>query len=302
MKTILIATSSFSKKILAKKKKFLKKKKIKIIQNPFKKTLNKYQLLKYLDDKLVGILSGNEILDKKILEKANNLRVISRCGVGYDNIDTKYLKGKKIKLCLTDDEHVISTAELTFLHILASLKKFHFNINKNNFAKWKRKKGFLLDKKKVGLIGLGKVGKYLTKLLTTFGCKIYYFDILKDSKYNFMNFNKILKICDIISLHLPLTNKTRNLINARNLKFLKKNAILLNLARGNIINEKDLANFLKKRSDVMVSLDCYAKEPYNGKLTQFENVIMTPHIGTFSYETRELMEEKALSNLCKYIV
>lgn len=302
MKTILIATSSFSEKILAKKKNFFKKKKIKIIKNPFKKTLNKKQLLKYLDNNLVGILSGNEILDKKILTKAHNLKVISRCGVGYNNIDTKYLNEKKIKLCLTDDEHVISTAELTFLHILASLKKFHFNIDKNNFAKWKRKKGFLLNKKKVGLIGLGKVGKYLAKLLTSFGCEIYYFDILKVSKYNFINFNKILKMCDIISLHTPLTRKTRNLINAKNLKFLKKNAILLNLSRGNIINERDLANFLKKRSDVMVSLDCYTKEPYKGKLTQFENIIMTPHIGTFSYETRDLMEEKALHNLCKYII
>ena len=122
MKTVLIATSSFSKKILSKKINFFKKKKIKVIVNPFKKTLNSSQLKAYLNENLLGILSGNEILDKKILIKAKNLKVISRCGVGYNNIDTHYLKKNNIRLCLTNDEHVIATAELTLLHILASLR------------------------------------------------------------------------------------------------------------------------------------------------------------------------------------
>ena len=91
------------------------------------------------------------------------------------------------------------------------------------------------------------------------------------------------------------------MINLKNLKLLKKNAILLNLARGNIINENDLYKFLKKRLDVMVSLDCFSKEPYKGKLLKLENITLTPHIGTFTHETRDQMEEKALNNLCKYI-
>ncbi len=302
MKTVLIATSSFSKKILSKKINFFKKKKIKVIVNPFKKTLNSSQLKAYLNENLLGILSGNEILDKKILIKAKNLKVISRCGVGYNNIDTHYLKKNNIRLCLTNDEHVIATAELTLLHILASLRKLVFNMNLKNFLNWRRKKGFLLNKKKIGIIGLGKIGNYLAKILTQFQCKIIYNDLKKNNKFNYAKLDNIFKSCDIISLHIPLTKTTQNFINSKNLRLLKKNAILLNLSRGGIINEKDLYKFLKKRPDVMVSLDCYHKEPYKGKLIKLENITMTPHIGTFTYETRDQMEEKALKNLCRYII
>ena len=301
MKTILIATSSFNKKILLKKINFFNKKKIKVIINPYKKTITPKQLKTFMNDSLLGILSGNEILNKKTLKEAKNLKIISRCGVGFNNIDVGYLKKKNIKLSLTDDEHVIATVELTLLHMLASLRKLAFNINLKNFINWKRKKGFLLTKKKIGLIGLGKIGKKLAKILSQFNCKIFYYDLIKNKKFNFAKLNTILKSCDIISLHIPLTKKTTNLINLKNLKLLKKNAILLNLSRGNIINENDLYKFLKKRLDIMVSLDCFSKEPYKGKLLKLENITLTPHIGTFTHETRDQMEEKALNNLCKYI-
>ncbi len=301
MKTVLIATSSFNKVILSKKKKFFKKKNIKVILNPFKKTLDINKLKLYFNKNLLGILSGNEILDKNILKKAKNLKVISRCGVGFNNIDTQFLKQNNIKLCLTDDEHVVSTAELTMLHILASLRRLPFNIDTKNFIKWKRKKGFLLNKKKVGIIGLGKVGKYLAKILVKFGCSVFYHDLIKNKKFKYMNLNKILKDCDIISLHLPLNSKSENLINLKDLRFLKKNAVLLNISRGKIINEKDLSKFLKKRKDVVVSLDCYSREPYKGELLKLDNIIMTPHIGSLTFETRYQMEEKAINNLCRYI-
>ncbi len=302
MKTVLIATSSFSKKILSKKINFFKKKKIKVILNSFKKTLSSSQLKTYFDENLVGIISGNEILDKRILVKAKNLKIISRCGVGYNNIDTHYLEKNKIKLCLTNNEHVIATSELTLLHILASLRKFSFNINTKNFTNWRRKKGFLLTKKKIGLIGLGKIGNHLAKILAKFKCEIIYNDLKKNNKFDYAKLDTILKSCDIISIHIPLNKKTQNLINLKNLRLVKKNAVLLNLSRGGIINEKDLFKFLKKRPDVMVSLDCFTKEPYKGQLMKLENVTMTPHIGTFTYETRDQMEEKALKNLCKYII
>ena len=259
------------------------------------------QLKNYFNEDLLGILSGNEILNKEILKKAKNLKVISRCGVGYNNIDINYLKKNKIRLCLIDDEHVNATVELTLLHILASLRKLSFNSNIKNFYNWKRKKGFLLNKKKIGLIGLGKIGTKLAKILNQFQCKIFYYDIKRNKKFNFAELNEILKNCDIISLHLPLSKKTKNLINSNNLKFLKKNAVLLNLSRGNIINENDLYKFLKKRLDVNASLDCFSEEPYKGKLLKLENITVTPHIGTLTYETRNQMEEKALNNLCKYI-
>ncbi len=302
MKTVLIATSSFSKKILSKKINFFKKKKIKVILNSFKKTLSSSQLKTFFDENLVGIISGNEILDKKILVKAKNLKIISRCGVGYNNIDTHYLEKNKIKLCLTNNEHVVATSELTLLHILASLRKFSFNINTKNFTNWSRKKGFLLNKKKIGLIGLGKIGNHLAKILAPFKCEIIYNDLKKNNKFDYAKLDTILKSCDIISVHIPLNKKTQNLINLKNLRLVKKNAILLNISRGGIINEKDLFKFLKKRPDVMVSLDCFTKEPYKGQLIKLENVTMTPHIGTFTYETRDQMEEKALKNLCKYII
>ena len=97
--------------------------------NPYKKTITSKQLKTFMNDSLLGILSGNEILNKETLKEAKNLRIISRCGVGFNNIDVNYLKRKNIKLSLTDDEHVIATVELTLLHMLASLRKLAFNID-----------------------------------------------------------------------------------------------------------------------------------------------------------------------------
>ena len=215
--------------------------------NPYKKTITSEQLKTFMNDSLLGILSGNEILNKETLKEAKNIRIISRCGVGFNNIDVNYLKRKNIKLSLTDDEHVIATVELALLHMLASLRKLAFNIDLKNFNNWERKKGFLLTKKKIGLIGLGKIGKKLAKILSHFNCKIFYYDLIKNKKFNFAKLNTILKSCDIISLHIPLTKKTTNLINLKNLKLLKKNAILLNLSRGNIINELEKNESIDKK-------------------------------------------------------
>ena len=109
---------------------------------------------------------------------------------------------------------MIATAELTLLHILASLRKLVFNMNLKNFLNWRRKKGFLLNKKKIGIIGLGKIGNYLAKILTQFQCKIIYNDLKKNNKFNYAKLDNIFKSCDIISLHIPLTKTTQNFINS----------------------------------------------------------------------------------------
>lgn len=299
MQTILIATSSFNSKILSEYIPFFKKKKIKVLLNPYKRTLNQSNLKKIFDKNLIGIVSGNEKISSMILKLSPNLKIISRCGIGSDNIDMDFARKNSIKVTFTYQEPVYATAELTLLHILNAIRKFNFNSDKRNLINWKRKKGNSLEGKKIGIIGYGNVGKKLSNLLKPFRCKIYYYDKIKTKNKNFLKLNQLIKICDIVTLHLPLTNKTRDIIDLKRLNLLKENSIILNIARGGLINESDIFKFLKKRKDIIACFDSYEKEPYKGKLLNLENTILTPHVGSFTKEARDQMEYKAMKNLCK---
>lgn len=297
MKNICFLTSSFNKKNIFGLKLY-KKNKIQLKFNKTNKTLNSKELKKIINLNTIGILSGNEILDEKSLKICKNLKVISRCGVGIDNIDTKYAKIKKIKIKNTPLIPSVATAELTVIAVGVLIKNLYENIKFLKEKKWHKIKGRNLIGKNVGVIGYGNVGYKVSKIFSILGCNLLINDIyFKNNKLKKTPLSILMRKSDIIVITCSLTPKTKNLINKNNLRFLKKNCILVNTSRGGIINEKDLFSFLKKNKYAKAFSDCFAAEPYSGKLLNLTNFYSTAHTGSYTKETRDEMEKSSSFNL-----
>jgi phosphoglycerate dehydrogenase-like enzyme len=158
----------------------------------------------------------------------------------------------------------------------------------------------------VGIIGYGRIGKLVFKKLSGFGSKILVNDIdknqLKDlDKTNIASLKKILNEADIITIHIPLTKKNKHFISKKQLMKMKKNAVLINTARGEIVNNKWLYDWLKKNPHVSAAIDVFKIEPYNGKLKELKNCYLTPHAGSCTEKSRYLMEVRAVKNAIKFI-
>ena len=292
---VFIATSSFSElttsvKAIAKKKNFLFKK------NPLKKKLTSDQLVKYAKD-CNYIIAGTEIYNQKTLDKLTKLKYIFRLGSGIDNLDIDYLKKKKIKFKKSIVTPEIAVAELIVGYIFSIYRHIveHNNDLKNKI--WKKRMGSILNGKTLGIIGYGKVGKYLHKLLKDFGVKILVNDKKKINIEN-TNINKLIKKSDIISLNTNLYSKEK-LLDKKKLKLCKKNCIIINTSRPEVIDYDYLYLILKTKKILGAGLDVFMKEPYLGKLTNLDNVILTPHIGSYSKEIRSKMEKEALKNILR---
>lgn len=300
MKNIAFLTSSFNKKNIFNVN-YYKKKKIELRFNKLKKTLNFNELKKLLDHNTIGILSGNELLNKLILQSAPNLKIISRCGVGIDNIDLDYAKKKKIMIKNTPLIPSIATAEFTVAVVLSLIKNLYENIKSLKEKKWTKFKGKNVQNKTIGIIGYGNVGSRVAKFLSFFGSKILVYDIKKVSLFKKVTLSKLLKTSNVIILTCSLTKETINLLNKNNLCFIKKNSIIVNSSRGGIINEKDLFLFLKKNKSVKAFSDCFVEEPYKGELLDLNNFYSTAHVGSFTEEARNEMERISSLNLFKQI-
>lgn len=295
MKNILILTSSFDKKNITK---FKLSKNIKLKFNPYGRKITEKELFNLADDNTIGIISGTEQITGKILNKMKNLQVISRCGTGIDNIDKSAFK-RNIKIFKTDKEPVLAVAEFVVTQILISLKNSTIHDALMKKKKWTKVKGGMISRKKIGIIGYGKIGKLIKKLLTPFNCEYFIYDpkIEKFSKKKYLDF--IIENCNIITLNIPYSLKNKNFIDKVKINKMRKDAILVNCSRGGLIDEKALYNKLKKNKNFRSILDCYDNEPYYGNLTSCENAILSPHVASFTKETRDLMEKNSFLNCIK---
>ena len=295
MINVLITTSTFNKDIL---KKLLIKKKFKIITNRTGKKVD-YNFLKKNISGINVIIAGTEIYDEKVLKLASNLKAIYRIGVGTDNINLDFCKRNNIKIFTSKTDLSTGVAEHAIGLILSAIKKIIESDKNVKTKKWKKQTTNLLSNKKIGIIGLGKIGKKIYKLLKPFKLKYFYND---EKRYNYSNIKfksikELFKICDIISIHLPFNKKTNRIINKKIFIQSNPNIILINTSRGEVINEKDLANFLLKNKKSIAALDVFQKEPYVGKLQNLQNIILTPHVSGYSQELRSQMENEAIDKI-----
>ena len=297
MINVLITTSTFNKDIL---KKLLIKKKFKIITNRTGKKVD-YNFLKKNIRGINVIIAGTEIYDEKVLKLASNLKAIYRIGVGTDNINLDFCKRNNIKIFTSKTDLSTGVAEHAIGLIFSAIKKI-IEFDKNvKTKKWKKQTTNLLSNKKIGIIGLGKIGKKIYKLLKPFKLKYFYNDEKRSNYSNikFKSIKELFKICDIISIHLPFNKKTNRIINKKIFIQSNPNIILINTSRGEVINEIDLANFLLKNKKSIAALDVFQKEPYVGKLQNLQNIILTPHVSGYAQELRSQMENEAIDKIIK---
>ena len=263
--------------------------------NPYGRKITLEELKMLLKD-VDALIAGTERLDKNALEFADNLKLISRVGIGLDGIDWKEIKKRKIEVAYTPDAPTLSVAELT-IGFMLSLSRNIVQTSLNMRDKtWERCMGDQLSEKVIGIIGLGRIGKTVTKLLKPFNCKILVNDIkpnykfIKENNLTLCEKKKIYKTANFVTLHVPLTELTYLLINEEILKTMKKDAFLINTSRGPVVDEKALYNALKNYQIKGAAIDVYSKEPYSGALTDLNNVILTCHMGSCTKEGRRLME------------
>jgi len=258
-------------------------------------------------DALISLLSDR--IDKEVIDQMDRCKVIANYAVGFNNIDVDYAKSKGIIVTNTPDVLTDSTADLAMALVLACARRITVAekfVRDKEFVGWKPQLflGMELRNKYFGILGAGRIGTEVAKRAYAFGSKILYYS---NSKNNFLetklnakkiSLNAIIKKSDILSLHLPLNTETYHLLNEKNLILLKKSAILINTARGEIVDEKLLISMLKHKKIFAAGLDVYEGEPNIKKeFYDLENVILLPHIGSATIEARDNMSLLAAKNV-----
>lgn len=251
-------------------------------------------------------------IDKETMDSAKNLKVISTYSVGFDHIDVEYAKKKKIRVGYTPEVLTDATADLAFSLMIDVMRRVSEGDRVIRTGKWTEIYGAYdyvgvdLQAKTLGILGLGRIGGTLAKRAKAFDMKIIYHNRKSVSKNKekvlgtkYVSFDTLISKSDVISIHVPHTKETDQLFDRKLFSKMKKSAFLVNTARGKIINEKDLVEALKKKSIAGAALDVFAQEPINKNhpLTKIQNVVLAPHIGSSTYETRAKMAEITVKNL-----
>lgn len=290
---VFIATSSFSEHT----KIFKKNSRFKFIENPLKKKLTPKELISFAKN-CDYIIAGTENYNKFTIDNLVNLKCLYRLGSGTDNVDINYLKKKNIAFSKSLKTPEVAVAELITGYIFS----FYRNINqhdedlKNKI--WKKKMGSIIFGKTLGIIGYGKVGRYLHKILKNFGVKILINDIKKINPKN-TKLNTLIKNSDIVSINMNYSKKHK-VLNKQRLNLCKKNCLIINTSRPEVVDNEYLFQLLKKNKILGACMDVFDTEPYYGKFTKLNNVILTPHIGSYSSEIRSEMEKEALNYIMNF--
>jgi glyoxylate reductase len=287
----------------------LKKKGFKVSVYKKDNTILRKEFLKCIKDCDAVISFLTDKIDKEVIDKMKKCKVIANYAVGFNNIDVDYAKSKGIVVTNTPDVLTDSTADLTMALVLSCarlLPQAEQFVRARKFVGWKAKLflGVELKDKYFGVLGAGRIGAAVAKRAHAFGCKILYFsdfqniNIEKNLGAKRVSLNMLLKKSNIISIHLPLNKKTYNILNKTNLHLLKESAILINTARGEIVDEKFLLSMLKQNKIASAGFDVYENEPLlKPEFYKLKNVILLPHIGSATVEARNNMSILAAKNV-----
>jgi D-3-phosphoglycerate dehydrogenase len=270
--------------------------------NPHGRKLRPAETAELLDG-IVGLVAGTETLDRQILTAATDLRAIARCGVGVDNVDHAAAAERGIAIRSTPEPPAEAVAELTLAGILGLLRHLPAADRDMRRGKWHKPMGNLLRGRTIGLVGLGRVGKRLVELLTPFACPILATDPVPDEWFaerhgiRYVELDRLLNRADVVSLHLVPPQGGGTLLDQERLALLKPEAILVNTARGGLVDETALYDILAAGNLAGAFLDVFSDEPYKGPLSGLSQVLLSPHIGSYAIETRVRMESEAVERL-----
>lgn len=281
---------------------------------PKDRAITKDELIKNVKNAEAVICLLTNKIDKEIIDSLQDCKIIANYAVGFNNIDVEYAKSQGIIVTNTPNVLTDATAEIAVSLVLAcsrqliEAEKF---VRDEKFIGWEPLlfQGIQLSGKTFGLVGAGRIGQATARRMKSFGCKIIYYNRTKKIEFEKelnakkVSLNKLLTSSDVISLHLPLNDNSKNLLSSEKLELLKTNAILVNTARGEILDEKYLVKMLKKKRIYSAGFDVYENEPkINPELLKLKNVILLPHIGSATIETRSKMAELAAQNVINVLL
>lgn len=300
MKKILVTPRPFNDSGKAYLKK-LKEKGFEVISNDTGKRFSQEEFLDKIKD-VNGIILGNEDLSADSLKVAKKLQIISKYGVGLDNVDEIYAKTKGIAVCKALGSNTVSVAEMAMLFMLSSSRRFSQLINKEAVKEHQRIIGSELKGKTLGIIGFGAIGRQVAEYAKSFFMKIVAYDPYAANipeEVEIVELEELLKIADLLSLHLPLTAETENFFNDDKFDLIEAGTIVINTSRAELVSEDSLKRWLTISDD-----NFYAEDVEIGKrsetLSDFENYLMTPHAASFTREADQNMMVSSVQNIISF--
>jgi len=278
--------------------------------NPLGRKMTEDELITALGES-VALVAGTETISQKVFEKCPKLRHISRVGVGLDSVDLLQARKRGVSISYTPDAPAPAVAELTIGLMISLLRKTdQANLMMHN-GEWKRFMGRRISEVTLGILGAGRIGGRVLRRLRSFGTpRVLVNDLLADQSLNkaipelkleWVEKEIIYREADLISLHLPLTPRTKHLIGFRELAMFKKDSLLINTSRGGIVDESALWEALRTGPLAAAAVDVFEKEPYDGPLKQLPNCLLTSHIGSMSQDCRTRMEVEATEEAIRFV-
>lgn len=280
-----------------------------VVINPLGRKLKERDLLEIISDFDV-LIAGTDPITEAVLSQASCLKLISRVGIGLDSVNLIVARRREIEVCYTPDAPSAAVAELTIGLMIDLLRLVQVSNHRMHQREWYRYSGRRLSKVTIGIIGAGRIGRRVVSHLAGFECSRILINDIDASLIlpshptcPIERVDKDTLYCeaDIISIHVPLTAQTRNLITKREMSRMQSGALLINTARGGIVNEKDLFESLQSGHLAGAAIDVFEEEPYSGNLTSLDQCLLTAHMGSMSVDCRTRMEIEATEEVVRFI-
>lgn len=274
--------------------------------NPLKRKITTEELADSIGDADV-LIAGTEVIDSRVFDKAPNLKLIARVGVGLDGVDLLEARRRGIAVTYTPDAPAPAVAELTIGLMLMLARRIGISHEDMRNSEWQRHFGYRISEMTIGIIGSGRIGSRVIRRLGAFGTpKLLINSLEKDDsiarglKLRWVSKGELFEKSDLISIHTPLTPSTLNMIDSDAFSKMKKSAMVINTARGGIVNEADLLDALSSGKIHSAAIDVFNNEPYMGPLKDLKNCFLTSHMGSMSFDCRERMEIEATAEAIQY--
>jgi len=305
---ILVSTIPFGE-IDPRPLEMLKRAGAKVTINPLGRKLRESDLVDIIPDFDV-LIAGTELISSNVLEKAERLKLIARVGIGLDSVDLGAARARGIRVCYTPDAPSPAVAELTIALMIDLLRLVQVSSYRMRQGEWYRYLGRRLSEVTIGIIGVGRIGGRVIDHLAGFDCKRILINDIDSAVViprhptcttEHVDKAMIYREADIISLHVPLTTQTRNLVTKNEIVRMKPGTLLINTARGGIINEQDLFDALQSGHLGGAAIDVFEQEPYNGNLVSLDQCLLTAHMGSMSVDCRARMEIEAAEEAVQFI-
>ena len=275
--------------------------------NPMGRRLKEHELAELIAATEV-LIAGTEPITRKVMEAAPNLRLIARVGVGLDNVDLAAAWDRGIQVTYTPEAPAPAVAELTVGLMVSLLRHTHTANVLLHEGQWHRFMGRRIGESTIGVIGVGRIGSRVIQLLSSFGVRRFLandvapqIDSLQGIDVEWVGQDRVFREADIVTLHVPLTPHTRNMVGRSQLDLMKEDAILINTSRGGVVDEGALLRTLQDGRLGGAAIDVFAQEPYEGPLTQEPRCLLTSHMGSMSIDCRSRMEVEATREAVRFL-